>query len=92
MIIDVDLGQLDELARAEAERHPARSPERRAASHLWVALTVPAAKSLASARTAIASFGDESTQADALALLHRLAAQTSAATAADAPTERRQPA
>ena len=73
MIVAVDVGQLADLALAEAERHPARSHERRAASHLWVALTVPSAKSIVSARNAIASFGDERTQAAALQLLHQLA-------------------
>jgi hypothetical protein len=41
MIVAVDLEQLAELAFAGAGRHPARSPERRAAGHLWIALTIP---------------------------------------------------
>lgn len=73
MIVAVDLAQVAELAFAEAERHPARTAERRAAGHLAISLTVPPAKSIAGARTAIASFGNERTQADALDLLHRLA-------------------
>lgn len=84
--------ELADLARLEAGQHAPRSPERRAASHLYFALTEPPAKSVASARNAIATFGDQRTQAGALALLGRLAAQTSAATTADAPAERRQPA
>jgi hypothetical protein len=68
----VDLGQLAEAAFAEAMRHPARSPRRRAASHAWASMTVPPAKSITGARNAIASFGDERTQADALELLGRL--------------------
>jgi hypothetical protein len=67
-----DLARLAELAFAEAERHRARAPERRAASHLWVALTVPPAKTLTAARNAIDSFGDQAAQADALALLEQL--------------------
>jgi hypothetical protein len=78
VIVAVNVDQLAALALAEAERHPARSHERRAASHLWVSLTVPPAKSVASARNAVASFGDERTQAAALDLLHRLAAQLAA--------------
>ena len=80
MIIAVHLEQLAELAFAEAELHPPRSSARRAASHLWVALTVPPAKSIASARNAVASFGDGRTQAAALELLHRLAATAVTAT------------
>ena len=67
------VGQLAALALEEAERHPPRTPGRRTAAHLWVSLTVPAAKSVASARNAIATFGDERTQAAALDLLGRLA-------------------
>lgn len=73
MKVAVDVGRLAELAFTEAEKQPARSPERRAASHLWVALTVPPARTLDGARTAIASFGDDTTRADALALMYRLA-------------------
>lgn len=73
MILAVDVEQLAALAYAEAERHPARSRERRAASHLWVSLTVPPAKSIGSARNAVVTFGDQRTQADALDLLGRLA-------------------
>jgi hypothetical protein len=73
VITAADVGQLADEAFAEAERHPARSAERRAASHLWVACTVPPARSVASARKAIASFGDERTQAGALALLSKIA-------------------
>jgi len=75
VIISVDFATLAELTRQEAERHPQRSPARRAASHLWVALTVPPAETADTARRAIASFGDERTQSDAVALLHRLAAE-----------------
>lgn len=80
MKVTVDPGRLADLAQAEAERHPARTPERRAASHLWVALTVPPARTLTAARTAIASFGDTTTQAAALELLHRLATTEGTAT------------
>lgn len=80
MIVAVDLAALTEQVRAEAKRHPARSPERRAAGHLWIALANPPATSLDAARRAVASFGTPHSQAGALALLHRLAA-----TAATAP-------
>lgn len=79
MIVAVDLEQLAELAFAEAERHPARSPERRAAGHLWIALTIPPARSLDAARHAVASFGTPHAQAAAIDLLHRLAATASTA-------------
>jgi hypothetical protein len=74
VIVTVDLDQLAELAGLEAESHPPRTPGRRAAAHLFVALTVPPAKSIASARNAIATFGDERTQSASLDLLYRLAA------------------
>ena len=80
MIVSADLAQLAGLARLEAQRQPPRSPERRAASHLLYALSEPPAKSVASARNAIASFGTPQTQADALALLHQLAATTTTTT------------
>lgn len=70
----VDLEQLAELAFAEAQRHPARSAPRRAAGHLWIALTIPPARSLDAAKSAIASFGTPQNQADALALMHQPAA------------------
>lgn len=73
-MIAVDVELVAKLAFAEAELHPPRSAERRAASHLWVSCTVPPARSVAAAKRAIASFGDERTQADASALLHQLAA------------------
>lgn len=74
MIVAVDVDQLAALAYAEAERHPARSPERRAACHAWSALIT--SPSVAAAKRAIATFGDERTQVAALELLHRLAAST----------------
>lgn len=73
MIVAVDLERLAELAFAEGQRHPARSAPRRAAGHLWIALTIPPAKSVDAAKAAIASFGTPQNQADALALLHQLA-------------------
>jgi hypothetical protein len=71
----VDLEQLAGLARLEAGHHPARSPERRAASHLYFAMTEPPARSAAALRRAVESFGTPATQAAALELLHRLAAE-----------------
>lgn len=73
MTASVDLEQLAELACLEAESHPPRTPGRRAAAHLHTALTEPRAKTVASARSAIATFGDEPTQHAALELLGRLA-------------------
>jgi hypothetical protein len=64
--------QLAAAALAIAESHPPRSAHRRAASHLWVAATVPPAKSIAAVRRAVLSFGDGSTQRDALELLGQL--------------------
>ena len=80
MIVAVDLEQLAELAFAEVQRHPARSADRRAAGHLWIALTIPPAGSLDAARRAIASFGPPHNQAAALELLHRLATRLTATT------------
>jgi hypothetical protein len=74
VIVAVDLGQLAAQAFAEAQRHAPRSYERRAASHLWVALTVPPAATVDAARNAITSFGDDQVQAAALQLLGQLAA------------------
>jgi hypothetical protein len=70
-----DVATLAELARLEALAHEPQTPARRAASHLYYALTQPPAKSAASAHTAIASFGADHVQADALKLLHQLAAR-----------------
>lgn len=72
IIIIGDVDQVAELARLEAERHPARSPERRAAAHLWVsAITSTSADGM---RRAIGSFGAPDVQAAALDLLGRLCA------------------
>lgn len=79
MIVSVDADELAAAVMAEAQRHPARSPERRAASHLWAALIT--SPSIAAARRAIATFGDETTQSDAAELLGRLAAELSTAAA-----------
>jgi predicted short-subunit dehydrogenase-like oxidoreductase (DUF2520 family) len=73
MIITVDAIALADLARAEAERYPPRTPERRAAAALWVALTDT--KSIDAARRALEGFAAPHVQADALELLGRLAAE-----------------
>ncbi|WP_300611050.1 hypothetical protein [Trebonia sp.] len=58
------------VLQVEAERHPPRSPGRRAAAHAWAALiTSPAVDA---ARRAITTFGTEQTRADALELLDQL--------------------
>jgi hypothetical protein len=72
MIASADVEQLAELARLEAERRGARTRERRAASHLYFAMTIPPARSLTAARRAVESYGTAATQADALELLGRL--------------------
>ena len=72
MIVSVDAELLTAAVLAEGQRHPARSPQRRAASHVWACLVT--STSITAARTAITSFGDDETQAAAAALLHRLAA------------------
>lgn len=78
MIVSVDVDRLAALAFAEAERHPAGSRERRAASHLYFSLTVPAARSLAAAHRAVESYGTPITQAAALALLDKITRQETA--------------
>jgi hypothetical protein len=70
MIISVDAEQLAAAVLAEAEQHPARTPERRAACHLWSALIT--SPTVDAARKAIATFGEPETQADAEQLLGRL--------------------
>jgi hypothetical protein len=77
VIVEADPARLAEAARLEAEQHPHRSPERRAAAHLYTALTDTS--SVGAAKRAITTFGDEQTQRDAIELLYRLAAgQTTA--------------
>jgi len=80
MKVAVDAGQLADLARAEAERHAARTPERRAAAHLHTCLTTSA--TVSAARNAITTFGEPATHADALALLGRLITTTAKGTTA----------
>ena len=55
---------------AEARRHPVRSPERRAAAHLWASLIT--SPTVSAARSALATFGAVETQAAALELLGRI--------------------
>ena len=73
MIVSVDAEQLADAVLAEGQRHAPRTPQRRAAAHLWSALVT--SPSIAAARNAIGTFGDDDTQAAAAALLGRLAAQ-----------------
>jgi hypothetical protein len=80
-----DVHQLAAAAFAEAERHAPRTPQRRAASHLAIAASIPPARSIAAVRTAIASFGTERTRASALELLRRLAATAATATEGTSP-------
>jgi hypothetical protein len=69
--ITVDQDAVTEVARLEALRHPPRTPDRRAAAHLWVALHTTS--TAAAAKRALADFAPPQARADALALLHRLA-------------------
>lgn len=71
MIIAIDADQFAAEVFAEAQRHPARSPERRAAAHAWAALIT--SSTVTAAQRAIKTFGAEQTQRDALELLGRLA-------------------
>lgn len=73
MIVSADVDQVAALVFAEAERHPARSAERRAACHAWSALIT--SPTVAAARRAVQSFGHPATQSSALALLDRLTRQ-----------------
>lgn len=78
MIVAVDAEQLAAEVFAEAQRHPARSPERRAAAHLWASLIT--SPTIDAARRAIRTFGSEQTQRDALEVLGRLATTTTTTT------------
>ena len=75
MIVAADVEQLAKIAFAIADAEPARSPERRAASHLWISSTIPPARSLAAVRRAAESYGTPTTQADALKLLDKITTQ-----------------
>jgi hypothetical protein len=68
-----DAATLAELARLEAEQHAPRTPERRAAAALWTAFITT--RTIDGARAALPGFAAPDVQADALELLHRLAAQ-----------------
>lgn len=81
MIVTVSAAQLEQLADLafdEAQRHPSRSPGRRAASHLWISCTIPPARSADAVQRALRSFGEPSVQQAAAELLHRFAAQLAA--------------
>ena len=79
-----------ELAYAEVLAARPRTAQQRAAVCLYVAATVPPAKSLQAVRNAIGTFSTDAVQAAALELLRQLA-QTSAATAAATPTKETTP-
>ena len=61
---------LADRARQIAGRYPPRTPERRAAAAVYVALTTT--KTTEAARKALATFGDAATRADAVALLSQI--------------------
>lgn len=73
MIVTIDLDQLTELARLEALAHEPRTPGRRAAATLYVALTET--RTIDAARRALSGFTASDVEADALDLMHRLAAE-----------------
>jgi hypothetical protein len=83
VIIAADVGQLAERARLEAERHAPCTPARRAASALWVSLITTS--TVDGARSALAGFAAPAVVADALELLHRLAATAATATEGTSP-------
>jgi hypothetical protein len=62
--------QLASAVLAEGQRHRARSPERRAAAHLWASLIT--SPNVTVARSAIGTFGADHVQAASLELLDRL--------------------
>jgi len=64
------LTALADRARHLAEQYAPRTPERRAAAVLWVALSTT--KNTDAARRALATFGTADTRAAAAALLDRL--------------------
>jgi hypothetical protein len=72
VIVSVDAEALAAAVLAEGQRHPARSPERRAAAVLWTALITTS--SVSAARKALPSFAAPETVTAALELLGRLAA------------------
>lgn len=63
-----------ELAYAEVLASKPRTPERRAAVCLYVAATVPPAKSVGAIRNAIGTFNTDAVQRAALELLDQLLA------------------
>jgi hypothetical protein len=74
---------LADRARAEAERHPARTPERRAAAAAYVALCDT--PTLDAARRALATFTDAPTASAATRLLRQLAGQDDTTTGRTTP-------
>lgn len=70
MKVAVDAARLEVVVQAEAERHPVRTPERRIAASLWVALITTT--SIAGARKALAEFAEPEATVAALELLGRL--------------------
>lgn len=72
----VAVDRLADLAFAEAERHLARTSERRAACHLWTSLIT--SPTLDAARRAVATFGDPRTQQAAAELLGRITTELTA--------------
>jgi hypothetical protein len=72
VIVTTTNAELAALARAEAGRHKARTPQRRAAAALWVALGDT--RTLDAARRALDTFGTPADRDGALELLARITA------------------
>ena len=69
-----DVRQIADLAYAQVIASRPRTPGRRAAVCLYVAATVPPAKSVDAIRDAIGTFGADATRRDALGLLDKITA------------------
>ena len=73
-VVSVDFARLVDLTRAEVLLHEPRTPGRRAAACLWVALTDTG--SIDGAKHALSGFTALDTEAAALELLGRLARES----------------
>jgi hypothetical protein len=75
VIVAVDPEKLAEAAYAEVLATTPRTAERRAAVCLYIAATVPPAKSVQAVINAIGTFNTDAVQAAALGLLYRIASE-----------------
>lgn len=72
------------LAHAEAEVHPPRTAERRAAAALWTVLI--ATRTIRGARLALAAIPDSAVRADAARLLAKISQPDTATTKEETPS------